>query len=332
MKVYYYVPEFNANGVRVITYNLGNALKRKGVVCEVVDSLSDVTDDSLVIPGGVKNGINAIKNNLDTEIIILGDAISLGYLNKIIFYLKEGHVFNKDFVYSIYAYLRYKKEEKLVIDKYKKVVMFSQTDVEYLKKAFKTKCQFIVVPNGANFPESVPPRPHNERIKVGILSSWGSFQSFEENNWFIKKYWRKFAKSHPNYELVLCGRGPYIRKFDSNNSVKVLGEVESLYDFFGGIDVFLTVNPKGCGILNRVLDAIAFEVPIVGIKASFSGFQDSAGIYTEFHDYNSFVDAMDFVSNHYEECILKAKQAVEYAKMHNDWENNYNKLVDNIIC
>ena len=99
-----------------------------------------------------------------------------------------------------------------------------------------------------------------------------------------------------------------------------------------GIDVFLTVNPKGCGILNRVLDAIAFEVPIVGIKASFSGFQDSAGIYTEFHDYNSFVDAMDFVSNHYEECILKAKQAVEYAKMHNDWENNYNKLVDNIIC
>ena len=331
-KVYYFVPRSDANGVKVITQNLVNALKRRGITCVVTESLPE-EKTQLVIPGGVKNGVRLIQDGVNTSSIILGDAITLGYKNKIKFYIKERHFFNKDFFYSLYGYFRYKREEKLVVEHYDRIVLFSPVDIEYLKSlSGNSSCKYICIPNGANLQEPIAyKRSNNNKVRVGILSAWGDYQAFEENNWFIKKYWVKFHESHPEFELVLAGRGSQLNKIKNNHGITVLGEVSELSDFFESIDFFLTVNPKGCGILNRVLDAMAYRVPIIGIDASFSGFPDSDSIFVKFSDYKSFVSVMEYVAKPETNLSGMVEAAYDYLLVNNNWEKNYDRLVEFII-
>lgn len=332
ISVHYYVPHSDANGVKVITHNFVEALNRKGISCVVTESLPE--DKSLfVIPGGVKNGAQLIRKGFKPTFIILGDAITLGYKNKIKWYLKVGHFLNKDFLYSIFGYLRYYKEEKLVAKSYEKIVLFSKIDVDYILECFNSSDErFICIPNGAKLPEPLKYKTSKfNKIRIGILSAWGDYQAFEENNWFIQKYWLKFQKSHPEYELILAGRGAQLNRIKNKNGITVLGEVRELGDFFSAIDFFLTVNPKGCGILNRVLDAMAFKVPVIGLDASFSGFPNSDSIFVKFTDYNSFVRAMEYVINPNSDVPQRVEAAYDYLLKNNNWENNYDKLVNFLL-
>lgn len=331
MRVYYYPPLYSY-GAKVIVDNFKAACERAGLEYCLLENLNNSKIEDFIIPQGVKNGVELLRRGYHTSYILLGDAMSLGYYNKMIFYLKKGHVFNKDFLYSVYGYLKYRREDKRIVNHYSGVVLYSQSDIDFLiKLAPRARCRYICVPNGIYKTDNVQSKSNHEKFTLGLMSSWGSFQSYEENNWFIRTYYKRYIKTQPNVKLLVAGRGEYISKLLGLNNVTVIGEVADLGDFFNQIDLFLSVNPKGCGILNRVLDAIVYKVPVMGNNASFSGFQNSEGIFLRFSDYNSFVKAMDYALNHKNEIRKMADNAYEYALENNDWNKNYDYLVNNIV-
>lgn len=320
----------NANGVAVIVNNLikyGTAL---GVAIDCVGSLECVSDTDLVIPFGPKDSKELIDLGRNTDCSLLVDAISLGYLNKIKHYLKIGHFLHKDFLYSIYAYLRYSSYEKQIVKKYKRVILVSQTDIEYLQKKNST-ADFICLRNGANFPKIISKKTESNIFRIGILSSWKSFQANEENRWLLKKYISKYTKTHPDIEFVLAGRGQRIHEYDSIQGVKIMGEVDSLDEFFSNIDVFLSANPKGCGILNRVLDAIAYKTPVIGHIGSFSGFRGMEKGYLSFNDYESFCSTIDLIKNKKDLRSNLVSEAYSFAQENLDWKSNYDEFINKYI-
>ena len=110
-----------------------------------------------------------------------------------------------------------------------------------------------------------------------------------------------------------------------------MGEVPSLSDFFSEIDIFITSNPKGCGILNRVLDAFVYHVPVLGHENSFSGFPDSDKICYKFTSYKSFEAVMTSLTNNLDEAHERADNAILYVKDNHNWERNYNDLIEEIL-
>lgn len=323
--------KIQANGVRVVVDNLALAGQRAGLEVHKIDSLDGISKDELVLAYGVKETYELLVKGYRTDLALLVDAVSLGFMNKIIFYLKNGHIFNYDFFYSVYAWIKWRKRDKAIINHFKNAMLVSQTDIEYLKRLSpKASCAYHLIQNGANVPATLSQHIPSEHLRLGILASWGNPVTYEESAWFVEEYFSRYVKSHPDVTLYLAGRGSFLPKLDGRKNVILMGEVPDLNDFFSQIDVFLAVNPKGCGVLNRVLDAFAHRVPIVSLPASMSGFQNVDDCYIPFTDYRSFVQAIEKVKDP-SLANNMVEKGFQYISKNNNWEKNYSKWTDIII-
>ena len=323
-----YTKGAGAYGVSVIVDNLLRILHNNDIEASCVHDLTGFTSKDLVIPYGVKESAEIINSDVSTDIAMLVDAVSLGYYNKIGFYLKRGMFFKKDFWYSIYAYIRYSKLEKFVCKNFSRIMVVSAVDADYLAKNSKQPIEkFLVVKNGSLLPLKVEGKKRSVTFRVGLLSSWFAYQVYEESNWFVRDYFRRYIEDNPSCELCIAGRGPFAKQFEGLENVVIQGEVDDLNEFFSYIDVFVAVNPKGCGILNRVLDAFAYKTPVLALEAYMSGFPNSSDICCTFTDYNSFVNALN---NLRKDRILRENLVVKacyYLKENADWEKNYSQFV-----
>lgn len=329
-KIYLYYSATSSFGVNVIIDQFLKACERNSIICRPITSLDNISKDNYIIPYGIMEAWEMRNKGYLLDTVFLVDAISLGFINMVRFLLKKGRVFNWEFRHSLLAFIKYRYEEYIISKESNKVMVVAKADADYLRRISKSNAKFIVVPNGANFPEK------NEKVKgiglrLGILSSWSSPRALEENKWFLDTYFPKFAKRHPDVKLYLAGRGPLINVFKDREQVEILGEVNELNEFFSRIDIFLSVNPKGCGILNRVLDAFAHKTAVVGIKPSFSGFdymQD--GSYLSFSDYKGFEESIEKLGN--DAALRERIQNTAFAEInkHNQWDANYNKLIEQI--
>lgn len=329
MSLYIY-SKGKANGVTVIVNNFIDACARQSITCSKVSSLDGLNNENdLIIPYGIKRSLEVLQSNFTPKIALLVDAYSLGCKNKVKYYLKS-RFFSFDFFYSIYGYLRYSIAEKRILRSYETIIVVSETDMKYLVSLSKRiRAKVICVKNGANFGQ-IKPHVKTKSFTLGILSSWGAKQTLQENLWFVRRIFQKYHINNPNTQLLLAGRGKYLDCIQSSNGIVVLGEVEDLSTFFAMIDAFVVVNPKGCGILNRVLDAFSHKVPIIGLPASFSGFPDSDGLYLSFSDYNSFKDSIKLIQSNPVEAMERAERAYDYVKKNHDWQKNYDALIESI--
>ena len=326
----YIYSRIKANGVKVVVDALEQACLRAGLSCQQVYSLDGISKKSLVVAYGVKENYELLQKGYRVDVALLVDAVSLGLKNKILFYLKNHHILNYDFFYSVYGWVKWVRRDKAILNAFKSVVLVSQTDIDYLKRLCpKATCKYLLVNNGANIPSVRYERTPSSHLRLGILASWGNPVTYEESAWFVDEYFQKYVKTHPNVTLTLAGRGPYIHRLEGRNNVKVLGEVPELKDFFSQIDIFLAVNPKGCGVLNRVLDAFAYQVPVVALPASMSGFQQIHPCFIPFVDYPSFIIAIEEAKNA-EKTRLMVENAYNYIQQNHDWISNYDKLINEI--
>lgn len=322
--------DMNANGVAVIVNNLLKYSKELNLPIDCVGSLDGIPTSDVIIPYGPKSSKELIATDYNKDYSLLVDAISMGYLNKIKHYLKVGHFLHKDFLYSIYAYLRYSAYEKKIVQSYKKVILVSRTDIEYFQKKNST-ADFICLRNGANIPQNISRKSQSDKLRIGILSSWISFQANEENRWILKKYILRYTKDHTDVEFILAGRGPRIQEYSSISGVTIMGEVDSLDEFFSNIDVFLSANPKGCGILNRVLDAIAYKTPIIGHKGSFSGFRGMENGVLAFDNYKSFCQVIERIKNDKELQQRMVSTSYKFALDNLNWKDNYYEFINHYL-
>lgn len=329
--IYLFYTSTQSFGVSVIIQRFLRKCEENGVNCIPITDLKKVTYGDLIIPYGIMEAWYLKRRGFDCDCVFLVDAISLGFYNMIQFLLKKGRIFNKEFIYSSLAYFKYRFEERVIVNKAKQIMVVSDTDAEYLKKISGSTSEFLVIPNGATLPE-ITIKTKCNHLRVGILSSWSSQRTLEENEWFIDGYFNKIRNEIPDIELILAGRGALIYKFENLPNIRVIGEVDDLNDFFKDVDVFLSVNPKGCGILNRVLDAFAYRTAVLGIKNSFSGFTYmSNNSYLSFSTYKEFRDRLIALSKDINLRESLINNAINDIKLYNNWDVNYNLFINKLF-
>lgn len=326
-KIFVYYPQTDSYGIMVIIYQFLEACKRKGIDCSYVTNIEGRKKEDIIIPVLTEPAIYLSRKGFPRKLIILIDAYTLGELNKIKFYFRHGLILKYDFFYSCYAYIKNIFQEWFVSKVYENVLLVSYTDIDYLKKFSSKKTRFLCAPNGVNRPV-VSPKSTSKVLRLGILSSWSNRVSYEENDWFIRSIYKKYIKEHKNVELHIAGRGKFLENYRNCQQIKCIGEVDDLNDYFKDIDIFLVVNPKGCGILNRVLDAFSYKTIVLGHEKAFTGFRYMDNAYIEFSDYKSFEDGIDYIVNNPSDVKIKIENAYLQIIEHNDWGKNYDKIVE----
>lgn len=325
-------------GINKILENLLFELKKRNLNAKIVYEINSVHSEDVVIPYGIKAAYELFKINDNIQYVIMPDAYTLGWINKIIFYLKRGKLFYYDLYYSAYQILKYSFREYSVLRRSKNIIYVSSSDISVMQKFFREK-KFFLAQNGVDVPLYRNQQLRNSRIDassvlvLGSISNWNKV-SIDEVKWFIEDSLPRLRVKFPNLKIKLAGKdvGSYAKNiFNKVEGVEYIGEVPNLCDFFSKIDIFIATVPKGVGILNKVIDSFAYERLVIGLPQCFYAFPENSDGFIPCENYIEFENAINLYLYDCEQVNKIVEKSYNYIKSHHNWSDNYAELVDHIV-
>lgn len=318
-------------GIKVIIEAFKKYLP-KTITCDIVRDIQQLSKNDIVIPYGPKETYDTLKRGHSVSLSLMVDYHTLSLKNRTLFLLRNGYVFNLNAIKSLLGFFLYYYRECFIARRCNNFMFVSQYDIEIFKKRFPSK-RCYCVPNGVKVPDQINKKKEHSGITFGILSGWTE-GTFLEAKWFIDRYWPKMVLHHPDIKLNICGKfasDEMIAYFNNQPNVNFIGEVVDLADFFDEIDIYVATKPIGCGILNKVLDAMAYKTLVVGIHQSFTGFtymKNSYVICDRIEDYYRLIDSYLTDRSQYDKYINNAYQNI---LKYNNWDENYNDFINKLI-
>lgn len=172
---------------------------------------------------------------------------------------------------EIYVY------EKFYISKFDQVVTVSKTDAEFVSEYFGIK-NSKVIPNGIDSVNFLPNTTGGEVIRLGYIGGFAHPPNLEAVRFILQKILPELERKNISYELLLCGeQDPRVVESLSNeyllkkNSVRVLGFVDDLANFYGQIDLLLAPIFSGSGTRVKILESLSFARPVLTTKIGAEG-------------------------------------------------------------
>ena len=316
-------------GVRVIIDNLLQNLRSYGFSVEESNNCDE--PDAIYIPYAIKASYDCLKKKRLVLVNLMVDYLSYGCKNRAISLLKNGYLFSKELWIECACFLLYRFKEKRVLKGFDSHMLVSYNDILRMKQLYENT-KYYCVPNGCSIPSMLKDKTTSNSIRLGMLSMWTD-GTLADVKWFIEGYLPKIKKIYPNLEVCIAGKcsNKHIEAYFRSADVKYYGWVDNLNDYFSNIDIYVATVPKGCGILNKVLDAFAHKTLCIGHNRSFSGFYGLQEGYIACTSVDDYINAIQlYISDKYK--VEKyINNAFSYIKRNNDWEHNYKNFINELI-
>lgn len=151
-----------------------------------------------------------------------------------------------------------KKYEQKVINNFKKVVLVSKADIEYLGN--QESLSFYT--NGINCIEKA--KSYNSN-KICFVGNMRTLQNQDAALTFINKILPAVKKELPDVEFHIVGAQPpeNIQKLVDNKTIFVTGFVDSVEEYIKDSAVLVAPVNIAAGIQNKVLIGMACNIPVV---------------------------------------------------------------------
>tara|TARA_R110001592_G_scaffold105579_3_gene296857 strand:- start:118228 stop:119301 length:1074 start_codon:yes stop_codon:yes gene_type:complete len=297
---------------------------------KTINSLEEVKDNHKIIPFGIVASNLYLKRFRKGEITFLMDSTTLCFASMMRFYIQRKLFFNKFLIGASLRYVKYYFVEKRVIRSFDKVIVVSEHDASYLENKFN--CSNIeVITNGADFPDLTKKQSKTFNFTLGILSYWGA-GNYNDVNWFFTDYLPELKKIYPGLKIITAGRGAddFTLNLFKQHNIEHLGEIDDLWDFFNGIDIYITTLRKECGILNKVLDAMAHQKIVVGLEHNMYAFKSLKNGYFTYKNLNELIDVIEFIKTNPELVESKINHSYNFILENHNWIKNYQKMKNSI--
>jgi glycosyltransferase involved in cell wall biosynthesis len=153
-------------------------------------------------------------------------------------------------------------------------IYISRVDAEAVSSWHAPMDKRHVVQNGINIPSGVNvkcvslPSPN-----IGFLGTMGYPPNIDAVEWLYKEVFVPLRKIHSNLNLIVIGRNPSRSILDLGDKpgVIVTGEVDDVWSYIHGIDVFLFPLFWGAGLKNKILEAMYAGRPVVTTEVGNEG-------------------------------------------------------------
>ncbi|UTP73769.1 TIGR03087 family PEP-CTERM/XrtA system glycosyltransferase [Alteromonas sp. LMIT006] len=97
--------------------------------------------------------------------------------------------------------------------------------------------------------------------------------------WFVEYVWPSIKMHYPKASLSIVGMNPVkeIRKLDTRHDIQVTGRVDDVVPYFHQADVFVAPFQIARGVQNKILQAMACGLPVLGSSLGFEGIEMTHG-------------------------------------------------------
>lgn len=193
-----------------------------------------------------------------------------------------------------------------------------------------TSCQ--VISNGVRLPASDDTQRNDVAHPTVVFTGVMNYPpNVDAARWLATEIWPRVRTSFPQAELLLVGRNPSEEVLQMGRDlagVTVTGEVDTLDPYLGNATLFAAPIRLGGGVKNKILEALAFAVPVVGTPVAVEGVRDlrSGENYLLAEDTGEFVRAITELLADGERARAMGAAGRRVVEEHFDWASCARRL------
>lgn len=182
---------------------------------------------------------------------------------------------------------RIRREESRLCPRFSRCLMITAHDQDMLRE-IAPAARTVVVPAGLPL-EEYDPLPAPAAGAPPLFVSAGSLQfppTADGVLWFAREGWPHVRAAQPGARLRIVGHCPEsIRAtLAALPGVEVLGRVEDVRPHLAGAHAFVVPLRAGSGVRIKILEALAWEIPVVTTRLGAEGIPAEAGRDLQFAD------------------------------------------------
>lgn len=167
-------------------------------------------------------------------------------------------------VYALEA-RRLRAYEASLAERFERVVLATGNEAR-LYKSFAPDAKVVAVPNGVDFDFFHPLElPKSEKPALVFTGQMDYFANVDGVEFFAREVFPRLRGRFPDVEMLIVGRSPVpaVRALGELPGVQVTGAVGDVRPFLARAWVFVAPLRIAQGVQNKVLEAMAMNVPVV---------------------------------------------------------------------
>ena len=210
---------------------------------------------------------------LDCENVILDlpDAFSLYWKRRIV---KSGNFISK-WIAAI-EFKRLFKYEKQMLPKFKKVLVCSREDQQYLIENTAVKVELLQ--NGVNTDVFCPREIPYTKNRVLFTGNMDYAPNIDAVSYFVEEIWPKIIQKVPEAQFIIAGQRPVAKVLSlKSENIHITGFIPNLADEYAKAHVVVSPLRIGAGTQNKVLEALSMNIPVVSTNVGYSGLELETG-------------------------------------------------------
>lgn len=245
--------------------------------------------------------------------------------------LHEKSQFIKRFVYGMES-KRIRKVEKRILNTAGSSIITTDYEKSLLLK-IAPNAQLEVVKNGVDLERFSAPGQLSKKQQILFIGVMNYQPNVDAVVYFAKEIWPIIQHEKKDLEFCIIGTDPIkeVKKLSYIKGVRVVGHVKDIKDYYAQAKLMVAPFRIARGIQNKVLEAMAMEIPVVGTKKikKAIGATKKEGLLGS-DDPEEFAKMIiDLLKDDQRRERLGAA-AREFVKKNYRWEHSF-QLLDNII-
>ena len=172
-------------------------------------------------------------------------------------------------------YLRVKRYETSIFDFFDRHIIISEQD----KNSFGTevKKNMTVIPNGVDT-IFFQPKSIQKEFDLGFVGNMGYRPNVLASQFIAKQLLPFLKKENKKIRILFAGARPDYRvRILADKNTIVSGWVEDIRDAYGKIRIFVSPIFTGIGQQNKILEAMAMEIPVITTSSVNNAIQATDG-------------------------------------------------------
>jgi len=219
-------------------------------------------------------------------------------------------------------YLKVKRWEKKIINKFDKTIVISETEKKLVHN------QAIVISNGADFPKI------KKLKKIPNTIIFSGAMDYKPNIdaviFFHDKVFPEIKKKFPEVQFIVAGMNPP-KKIQKLKNLKTTGYIKDMNSFIAKHTIYIAPLVVSRGVLNKILNAMAIGIPVVATKIANQGISAKNGKEILLADSaEEFAQQIIRVLQNKNLQKKLSSNARKFVKKNFNWKNEYKEL-DQVI-
>lgn len=169
--------------------------------------------------------------------------------------------------------------EAQMAKQFDRTLLIGEADKQEVVRNGGDASNIFLNPHGVDLERFTPRRQEKAERSIGVSGNMHTAANIDAVLWFYYRVLPIVRRQIPDVRLFVIGSSPSkkIQKLAKDPSVLATGYVKDLAGFLGKCEVVVDPLRIGAGFQNKILEAMALELPVVATPTANEGIQASDG-------------------------------------------------------